>query len=128
MRPISLSRVAALAAVLTLGVTAGAAAQTADTDNQAAMPCQPGMMGQGMMGRGMMGQGMMGGMPGMMGQGMMGMRGHMMKMMFAVADTNGDGGLSIEEVTEIHKRIFTKVDADADGKVTAEEMRAFMTE
>ena len=102
---------------------AGAAAQTADTDDQAVMPCQPGMMGPGMRGRGMRGQGMMGGMPGMMG-----MRGHMMKMMFAVADTNGDGGLSFEEVTEIHKRIFTKVDADADGKVTVEEMRAFMTE
>ncbi|MDP9630363.1 UNVERIFIED_ORG: hypothetical protein J2W85_002437 [Ensifer adhaerens] len=65
-------------------------------------------------------QGMMGGMP------MAAMRGHMMKIMFAVADTDGDGGLSFEEVTAVHKRIFASVDANKDGKVTLEEMRVFM--
>ena len=81
----------------------------------------PGMMGRGMMG-GMMQPGMMGGMP------MMGMRGHTMKIVFAIADVDGDGALSFEEVTTIHKRIFDKVDANKDGKVTPEEVQAFMQE
>lgn len=54
------------------------------------------------------------------------MRGHMMKIMFAIADADGDGALSFEEVTAIHKRIFDEVDANKDGKVTPEEMQAFM--
>ncbi|TCU08623.1 EF-hand domain-containing protein [Rhizobium sullae] len=83
---------------------------------QGAMPGGPGMMPGGMMGRGMMS------MP------MMDMRGHMMKIMFAVADSDGDGALSFEEVTTIHKRIFNSVDADKNGKVTPEEMQAFMRE
>lgn len=62
--------------------------------------------------------GMMGGMP------MMSMRGHMMKIMFAVADA--DGALSFGEVTAIHKRIFDSVDANNDGKVTTDELQAFM--
>ena len=94
------------------------------------------MMGQGQpgaggmtMGQGMMGQGMMGDMmqPGMMGA-MPRMRGNMMKIMFAIADTDGDGALSFEEVMTIHKRIFDKVDANKDGKVTLEEVQAFMRE
>jgi Ca2+-binding EF-hand superfamily protein len=52
---------------------------------------------------------------------MMAMRAHMMKIMFAIADTDGDGGL-------IHKRIFDKVDANKDGKVTVEEFQSFMRE
>ncbi|WP_087003627.1 EF-hand domain-containing protein [Rhizobium sullae] len=87
---------------------------------QGAMPGGSGMMPGGMMGRNMMPSGMMGGMP------MMAMRGHMMKIMFAVADADGDGALSFEEVTAIHKRIFDSVDANNDGKVTTEEMQAFM--
>ena len=47
--------------------------------------------------------------PGMMSaMPMMRMRGHMMKVMFAIADTDGDGALSFEEITAIHKRISTK--------------------
>jgi Ca2+-binding EF-hand superfamily protein len=53
------------------------------------------------------------------------MSGHMMKIMFAIADTNGDGALSFDEVTAIHKRIFGMIDANKDGKVTPEEMQAF---
>ncbi len=60
------------------------------------------------------------------GMPMMGMRGHMMKVMFAVADVDGDGALSFEEVTTIQKQIFNKVDANKDGKVTPEEVQAFM--
>lgn len=153
-----LLRATALAALVATGVTTGAAAQTTaidphhlDTLAQATTPAepddtggesmggqgqgmppgQPGMTPPGMMGQGMMGQGMMGGMmqPGMMGaMPMMRMRGHAMKIMFAIADTDGDGGLSFEEITTIQKRIFDKVDADEDGKVTPEEVRAFMRE
>jgi Ca2+-binding EF-hand superfamily protein len=49
-----------------------------------------------------------------------------MKIMFAIADADGDGTLSFEEVTAIHKRIFDKVDANKDGKATPGEMQAFM--
>jgi hypothetical protein len=130
----TLLRTIALAATVTAGVTAAAAAQTTAGDpnhsatmvaqedtagqGQGVQPTQPGMMGTGMMG-GMMQPGMMGSMP------MMGMR-QIMKVMFAVADVNGDGGLSFEEVTLIHKRIFDKVDANKDGKVTTEEVQLFM--
>ena len=58
------------------------------------------MMGQRRMGQEMMGPGMMGGMPATSG------REHMMKVMFAIADTDGDGAVSFEEVTAVHKRIF----------------------
>ena len=114
-------------------------------------PAQPGMMQPGAMGHGMMQPaqpgaqpGQPGMMPGTMGPGMMGGADdgrhdgrenaddgparHAMKMMFAIADADGDGALSFEEVTAIHKRIFDRVDADKDGKVTPEEIQAFMRE
>jgi hypothetical protein len=85
------------------------------------------MMHSGM--RGMMaGQGM----PGGAGAGgmipMMVGGGHMMKVMFAVADTNGDGALSFEEIAAIYKRIFDRVDTSKDGKVTVEELQSFLRE
>ena len=107
----------------------GSAAQTTIADPHhpgaappAAQPGQPGMMPPGMMGQGMTG-------PGMMRHGpMVGRRGHAMKVMFAIADADGDGALSFEEVTVIHKRIFDSVDADNDGKVTVDEVQAFLRE
>ncbi|MBD9649918.1 hypothetical protein JVX98_31250 (plasmid) [Ensifer sp. PDNC004] len=54
------------------------------------------------------------------------MHGPMMKIMFAVADVNGDGALSFDEITAIHKRIFDAVDVNKDGKVTSEEIQGFM--
>ena len=97
----------------------GSAAQTTAADPHhpaaappAAPPAQPGMMGPGMMRH----------------EPMMGRRGHAMKVMFAIADADGDGALSFEEVTVIHKRIFDSVDADNDGKVTVDEVQAFMRE
>jgi EF hand len=128
-----------LAAIFAAGMTSAAVAQTTATDPQPntmsqtapsesggmagqgqGTPDQSGMMPSGMMGRNMMQCGMMGGMP------TMGMRGHIMKFMFAIADVDGDGALSFEEVTTIHKRIFDKVDANKDGKVSPEEAQAFM--
>jgi uncharacterized protein (TIGR02246 family) len=93
-----------------------------------------GTTGRGMMRQGMMGQAMNHGMmasmirPGIEGGMPMGGHGHMMKVIFAIADSNGDGTLSFEEVTTIHKRIFVRVDANKDGKVTVEEIQAFMRE
>lgn len=153
MTKTTLSRTAALAAMITVSLTAAATAQTTATEphhpgmmltqamppsgmmsqgmgaqpGQSAMPtAQSGMM-CGMMQPGMMGQGMMG--QGMMGRDMMGMPGPaQMKIFFAIADANGDGALSFDEVTAIHKRIFDRVDADKDGRVTPEDIQAFMRE
>jgi Ca2+-binding EF-hand superfamily protein len=59
---------------------------------------------------------------------MMGMHRPMMKIMFAIADVNGDGGLSFDEITTIHKRVFDRVDANKDSKVTPEEVQLFLRE
>lgn len=105
--------------IVTTFVSIGAApvtfAQTAPDQGQGEQADQmmPGMMGRGQ-------HGMMEGMR--MGP----MRGHMMKIMCAVADVDGDGALSFEEVTTIHKRIFDTVDANNDGKVIPDEMQGFM--
>ena len=65
----------------------------------------------------------------MMGRDTMGMHGPApMKIFFAIADANGDGGLSFDEVTAIHKRIFDRVDANKDGRATPEEIQAFIRE
>jgi hypothetical protein len=42
----------------------------------------------------------------------------MMKIMFAIADPDGDGALSFDEVTAIHRRIFNASDTNKHGKVT----------
>ncbi|WP_114947585.1 EF-hand domain-containing protein [Microvirga calopogonii] len=148
----ALSRTAALAMMIAAGMTAAASAQTTAVE-----PHDPGLTlsqamspagGQGMMSQSQGAQagqsttmppaqpGMMCGMmqPGMMGQSSMG-RGMMgmpspapMKIFFAIADANGDGGLSFDEVMAIHKRIFDRVDANKDGKATPEEIQAFMRE
>jgi hypothetical protein len=79
-----------------------------------------GMMGHGgMMGRGMMGQG------GMMGRGMMGPP-VMMRIIFSLMDSDGDGTISLQEFQAAHERIFKGMDANKDGRLTPEEMQAFM--
>ena len=102
---------------------------------QPAAPAEPGSAGQGSMGQGMMGEGMMG--EGMMGQRMMGAgmgqmrmmgRGHALKIMFAIADGDGNGALSFDEVSALHRRVFDAVDADGNGEVTREEVQSFMRE
>ncbi|MEC5290060.1 EF-hand domain-containing protein [Aurantimonas sp. C2-6-R+9] len=62
--------------------------------------------------------------------GMMGSRmggAHMMRMMMILLDIDGDGALSLDEVQAVHARFFKAVDADANGKVTIEEMQVFMS-
>ena len=36
--------------------------------------------------------------------------------------------MSVEEVTATHQQIFDNMDANKDGKVTAEEVQAFLRE
>src|SRR5215217_480163 len=94
-------RMTALVTIIAAGATASANAQTPGTPMGTPSPSGPphaGMMGHG--------QSPMGSMMG---------SGHMLKMMFAIADTNGDGALSFEEVMAIHKRVFDAVDANKDG-------------
>jgi len=71
------------------------------------------MMGEGNMGRGMMGGGTMG--PPVM-----------MRMIFALMDSDGDGTISLSEFQAAHERIFKAMDSNKDGRLTQEEMQAFM--
>ena len=109
---------------------AGGATQEQPQSTQPAAPEQPGSAAPEDMGQGMMGHGMMG--PGMMGAGMGEMRmmghGHARKIMFAIADADGNGALSFDEVSALHRRIFDAVDADKNGEVTREEIESFMRE
>ena len=90
--------------------------------NQQIAQSQPtGQEASGMMGHG----GMMPG--GMMGHGMMGGGAPvMLRMMFALIDTDGDGTISLQEFQAAHERIFKAMDTNKDGKLTLEEMQAFM--
>jgi hypothetical protein len=84
-----------------------------------------GMMGRGMMGHGgMMGRGMIG-QGGMMGRGMMAPP-VMMRIIFSLMDSDGDGTISLQEFQAAHERIFKGMDANKDGRLTPEEMQAFM--
>jgi hypothetical protein len=107
---------------------AGEATQKQEQSAQTAAPAQPGSATSGSRGQSMMGQGMMN--PGMMGPGMGQMRmmghGHAMKIMFAIADADGNGALSFDEVSALHRRIFNAVDADNSSEVTREEIQSFM--
>jgi hypothetical protein len=92
------------------------------------MAGQRGMAGRGMMGHGnmmsMMGQrGMGGGMQGPMG--MMG-RPFIMRIMFILMDSNGDGAISLQEFQAAHERIFKAMDSNKDGGLSLDEMQAFM--
>jgi Ca2+-binding EF-hand superfamily protein len=77
------------------------------------------MMGPGVA-CGMMGRG------GMMGsRGMMG-RGAVMRFIFALMDSDGDGTVSLQEFQAAHEKIFKAMDTDKDGTLTLEEIQAFM--
>jgi len=61
---------------------------------------------------------------GMMGRGMMGPP-VMMRIMFSLMDSDGDGTISLQEFQAAHERIFKGMDANKDGRLTPEEMQAF---
>ena len=82
-----------------------------------------GQEGSGMMRHGMMGGGMG---HGMMGEGMMGPPPVMLRIMFALIDTDGDGTIELQEFQAAHERIFRAMDTNKDGKLTLEEMQAFV--
>lgn len=122
-----------IAAVILAYGAVGALAQGQMTPQPVQQQAQPqpmehegtGMMGHGgMMGGGMMGHGMMG--HGMMGGRAMGPPPVMLRMMFALIDTDSDGTISLQEFQTAHERIFKAMDTNKDGKLTLEEMQAFI--
>ena len=62
---------------------------------------------------------------GMMGRGMMAPP-VMMRIIFSLMDSDGDGTISLQEFQAAHERIFKGMDANKDGRLTPEEMQAFM--
>ena len=60
-----------------------------------------------------------------MGGGMMGSP-LMMRMIFGLMDGDGDGAISLPEFQAAHERIFKAMDSNKDGRLTPEEMLAFM--
>jgi hypothetical protein len=69
-----------------------------------------GMMGHHMMGRGGTGRGMMGRPAGVM-------HGVMMRVMFSLMDSDGDGTISLQEFQAAHERIFRAMDANKAGSL-----------
>jgi Ca2+-binding EF-hand superfamily protein len=50
----------------------------------------------------------------------------MLRVMFALIDSDGDGTISLREFQAAHERIvFKAIDANKDGKLTEEEIVAF---
>jgi hypothetical protein len=113
--------------ILTYGV-GGATAQDRMTPQLAQQQMQSDPMGEGgarTTGQGgMMGRGMMAGH--MMGYGTMGPPHALLRVMFALMDADGDGTISLQEFQSAHERIFKGMDANRDGKLTPEEIKAFI--
>ncbi len=56
------------------------------------------------------------------------MRGTMpLRIIFALMDTDGDETISLQEWQAAHERIFKAMDVNKDGRLTPDEIRAFMT-
>jgi hypothetical protein len=68
--------------------------------------------------------------PRMMGRGGTGPEniasGMMMRMLFTLMDSDGDGAISLQEFQAAHERIFKGMDANKDGRLTLEEMQGFL--
>ena len=50
----------------------------------------------------------------------------MMRVLFAMMDSDGDGTVSLQEFQAAHERIFKAMDINKDGVLTLEEIQAFM--
>jgi Ca2+-binding EF-hand superfamily protein len=50
----------------------------------------------------------------------------MMRIIFSLMDSDGDGTISLQEFQAAHERIFKGMDANKDGRLTPEEMQTFM--
>ena len=50
----------------------------------------------------------------------------MMRMIFTLMDSDGDGTVSLQEFQTAHERIFKGMDANKDSRLTLEEMLAFI--
>ena len=103
--------------VLACGAVAASAQQGTMMQHQPQVPQQQQEQqyhrGMGMMGRG-----------GMMGVG--GTHSTMMRVLFAMMDSDGDGTVSLQEFQAAHERIFKAMDINKDGVLTLEEIEAFM--
>jgi hypothetical protein len=103
--------------ILTCGAVAVSAQQGTMMQHQPQVPQQQQEQqyhrGTGMMGRG-----------GMMGVG--GTHSTMMRVLFAMMDSDGDGTVSLQEFQAAHERIFKAMDINKDGVLTLEEIEAFM--
>lgn len=127
----SLPRIITTGAVLAIGIAAGAVAGAHGADGPLLTLAQWGSGGMGGQSQGA--QSSPGPGPGMMGRHMGDRRAertrrrqHVMKVVFAIADADGDGALSFDEVMAIHRRIFNAIDTNNDGRVTPEEIQVFM--
>ena len=52
--------------------------------------------------------------------------GMMMRVLFAMMDSDGDGTVSLQEFQAAHERMFKAMDVNKDGVLTLEEIQAFM--
>jgi hypothetical protein len=104
--------------ILACGAVAASAQQGAMIQHQPQVPQQQQEQqyhrGMGTMGRG-----------GMMGAGGT-HSGMMMRVLFAMMDSDGDGTVSLQEFQSAHERIFKAMDINKDGVLTLEEIEAFV--
>ena len=52
----------------------------------------------------------------------------MMRIIFTLIDSDGDGTISLQEFQAAHERMFKAMDANKDDRLTLEEIHAFMLE
>jgi hypothetical protein len=112
----------ASAFILACGSVAASAQQGPMMQNQPQIPQQQErqpQLGDWVRGISMMGRG------GMMGPGSM-HSGMMMRVLFAMMDSDSDGTVSLQEFQTAHERIFKAMDSNKDGVLTLEEIQAFM--